>query len=57
MTKSERKKVIGKLLKMVWDSLSSHIPYMYSKSPEGEEFHKRCCKEYAEMIQLLAKLL
>ena len=57
MTKSDRLKVIGKLLVMVWDSLNSHIPWMNDKSDEGPEFHKKCVKEYAEMIKMLSELL
>lgn len=44
-------------MRLTWDSLQSHLDGTYLKSPEGIAFHRKCVKEYAEMIQLLATLL
>lgn len=59
MTKEERAKVIQRIIFLVWDSLDSHLPYTY-ESDEGVKaspaFHKKCVKEYAEIIKLLTSI-
>jgi hypothetical protein len=59
MTKEERAKTIRKLISLVYDSLDSHLEYTY-ESDEGvkasKRFHKKCVKEYAEIINLLTRL-
>lgn len=42
---------------MVWSSLNSHLDYIKGKSLEGQSWHKKCVKEYAEMIKLLSEIL
>lgn len=56
-------KLIEKGIRLVWDSLQSHLPYAYSDpSPEdlerGEtkEFHIKCVKEYHEITGIFIKL-
>ena len=59
MTKEERAKTIEKIIALVYDSLESHLCYTY-ESDEGvkasKRFHKKCVKEYAEIIKLLTQL-
>jgi len=55
----KRAKVIRKLMRGVWDSLDSHLPYAYAKkmvAPNTNKFNQKCVKEYAAMLVLLAKL-
>lgn len=56
MSKKERAKLIEQGLRLTWDSLQSHLPYTHSPSKDGELFHKKCVKEYSELISILSKL-
>jgi hypothetical protein len=51
-----RKQMLERLIRLVWDSLESHLPYTYEHSSEGKDFHIKCVMEYSEMIYLLSKL-
>lgn len=55
--KLHKAKAIERLIRLTYDSLQSHLDGTYLKTPEGTAFHKQCVREYAEMIQLLSKLL
>lgn len=48
--------MLERLIRLVWDSLESHLPYTYEHSSEGKDFHIKCVMEYSEMIYLLSKL-
>jgi hypothetical protein len=58
-TNSKNTKIIEQLIRNEWDSLESHLPYMYGKvpKPETNKFHKQCVKDYSEQIKLLSELL
>lgn len=58
--KHEREKAIKRGLELAWESLDSHLPYLYKPykpSIEGKNWHKRCVKDYCELIYILGKLL
>lgn len=64
-----REERIAKGIKLVWDSLDSHLEDTYNptynkvveleakKHIGTKAFHKKCVKEYAYLINLLNKLL
>ncbi|MDE2233420.1 MAG: hypothetical protein KGJ90_04915 [Patescibacteria group bacterium] len=56
MKKNDRAKAIEKAVKIVYDSLQSHLPYTHKKSSEGVRFHKQCVKDYTELIKLIISL-
>lgn len=59
MDKKKRAKAVNKAIYSVWSSLDSHLDPCHQKKlkkPEGNDFHKKCVKEYAELIVLLTKL-
>ncbi len=56
MTKKKRAEKIEEAIRLVWDSLQSHLEWTHKQSSEGEKFHKRCVSEYAILIQLLSEL-
>ena len=60
----EKNHKIERAIKIVWTSLSSHLPYTYvepeayaKKRGETKNFHKNTIKEYAEVISTLCDLL
>lgn len=55
-TKKDRSELLDKIIRMIWESMESHLPFTYEKTAEGEEFHKQCVKDYAELILMLTKL-
>ena len=52
-----KEKDIERAIRIAWDSLQSHLRYTYAKSSEGKKFHKKCIREYAEIISILSKHL
>ncbi len=54
--KHTREKKIDKAIRLVYDSLQSHLRYTYIKTSEGPEFHKICVREYADIIKILSEL-
>lgn len=54
--KTNRAKLLEKLIRMVWASLESHLEWTHAKSSEGQKFHIDCTAEYAEMIKILTDL-
>lgn len=59
MKKKQRAKVIRRAIRNAWGSLDSHLKYTYKEGlekPETNNFHKKCVKEYAELIADLASL-
>lgn len=59
-TQSERAKNVEVGMNLVWSSLQSHLPYTYQKNGlarnESNAFHKKCVKEYVELMNVLLKL-
>ena len=51
-----KEKKIERLIRLTWSSLESHLEFTHKHSYEGTTFHKKCCKEYGEMIKLLSEL-
>lgn len=61
MKPKERKDKIRRAIRLVWDSLDSHLPYIDTK-PEGKsdgsmKFQEECVKDYGELIYILTQLL
>jgi hypothetical protein len=59
MKKQEKDEIVSGLIRDVYASLESHLLYTYKtglKKPESNLFHKKCVKEYSEMIVKLTKL-
>ncbi len=53
---TNRAKKIEQAIKLTYDSLQSHLKYTHAHSSEGQKFHIKCVKEYAEVIKLLSEL-
>lgn len=63
MKSKERAQKIERILRLTWDSLQSHLIYTHNLSKEqkkileeSEAFHKKCVKEYSEIIKLVSEL-
>ena len=54
--KAERARKVERAIRLAYDSLQSHLQWTHKRSKEGTNFHKRCVKEYAEIIKLLSEL-
>lgn len=52
--KANKHKELERAIRLVWTSLESHLPWTYKKSSEGKKFHRKCVKEYAETIKIIA---
>jgi hypothetical protein len=57
MKRSDQSKNIEARIRSLWSSLESHLAYTHKHSTEGKAFHRKCCREYAEDIYELTKLL
>jgi len=55
--KINKEKHIEALIRLTYDSLQSHLKYTHISTSEGKDFHKKCVKDYALMINLLSDLL
>ena len=51
-----RAKLLDKSIRLVWDSLQSHLLYTHTKSSEGRRFHKKCVREYSQLLKYLSEL-
>lgn len=67
MKKKDDKKAkkIAKAIRMIYDSLESHLDWTHptkkemrimKSRDETPEFHKKCVREYAELIMILSEL-
>lgn len=59
LTKDDRAKVIGTLMKLTYSSLESHLQATYApkkKYDGGRSFQKKCVKDYAWTMFLLSRL-
>lgn len=65
MNKNDRAKKIDRGMRLVYDSLQSHLEDTHTPSSGSKKyadtvgdknFHKKCVKEYAEVIGILADL-
>ena len=57
MNRKQRAEEIERAIELAYDSLRSHLGYTHQKAKDGSmEFHKRCVREYAEIIHILSKL-
>ena len=56
--KKKRAQAIEKIMRLAWDSLQSHLRYTYEKDGNwnGQGFHRKCVKEYLEMMNEVVKL-
>jgi hypothetical protein len=61
MNPKKRKDKIRRAIRLVWESLDSHLPYIdvkpESKSDGSIKFQTKCVKEYGELIYILTQLL
>ena len=57
MKKSKRNKMLDEVIRIVYDSLQSHLKYTYVKSAETPKFHIKCVREYADIINKLSQIL
>ena len=51
---AKRSKDIERALRLVWDSLESHLDATHRGV--DMRFHRQCVKEYAEVIHILSRL-
>lgn len=54
-----RARRVAKAIRLAYASLRSHLPYTFSGEMIRDEdyaFHKKCTREYAELIRLLTLL-
>lgn len=60
--KYDREKKIERCIRLVWESLESHLIYTYQPEYIGRakaftpKHHKQCVHDYAEVIKLLSEL-
>ena len=57
-----KEKKIIKAIRIVWDSLDTHLDATADKRLKGgiignRNFHKKCVREYSEVIKILSELL
>lgn len=52
----ERAKLIEEAIRLVWESLESHLLYTYEKDSAGHKFHREAVQQYARIITILTKL-
>lgn len=57
-----KEKKIIKAIRIVWESLDTHLDSSADKRLKGgiigsPKFHKKCVREYAEVIKILSDLL
>lgn len=56
----KRAKLVEKAIRLVWESLESHLTLTHAKidaKTDGTHaFQKKCVKEYAELIKIIADL-
>jgi len=63
MKSQERAKLCVKAIRLAWSSLDSHLDSSIkinkkeSRYVGNERFHKKCVQEYADIIQILSKLM
>lgn len=55
--KTKKEKKIERAIRLTWSSLESHLQYTHKQSSEGKTFHRKCVKEYSELINILSDLL
>jgi hypothetical protein len=57
LTDKERAKEIDRGIRLVWESLESHLEYTHEKHVDGDfNHHRQCIKDYAELMVILSKL-
>jgi hypothetical protein len=61
MKAKERAKMIERALLLTWSSLESHLRFTHEvvdpkDTNETNAFHKKCVREYSEIISILTKL-
>jgi len=59
MKSDERARKIARLIRMVFQSLDSHLPWTYGKEVKdtgNRAFHKKCVREYSQIIRDIADL-
>ena len=61
LTRRERAKIVDECLKLVYDSLKSHLGYTHSKIKGNKvfgstSFQKKTVKEYAWLMFLISRL-
>ena len=55
--KQNRAEKVERAIRLTWSSLESHLPYAaVEKDIEKPKFHKKCVREYSEIIKILSEL-
>lgn len=57
MKADERAKIFEEQAREIWDSLQSHLPWMYKKSEDGKKWHRKCVRDYTLQLYKLTKLI
>ena len=55
--KYEKQKKIEATIKTLWESLESHICYIYLPHEDGKEFHRKTALSYLKSIKDLLEVL
>ena len=53
---NEKARKIDRAIRLTWESLESHLAWTHKQSSEGTTFHRKCIKDYAEIIKILSEL-
>ena len=51
-----KEKILEEAIRLVWESLESHLEWTHRKSPEGTAFHVQCVKDYIKLMTLVTQL-
>lgn len=58
----DRARMVEQGIRLAWESLESHLIRTYQDGRESKkrgetvQFHKKCIREYAELIDILSRL-
>jgi hypothetical protein len=52
-----RAEKIERAIRLTWESLDSHLEYASGKKHhDSPSFHKKCVKDYSELMKLISEL-
>lgn len=56
--KQDRAEKVERVIRLAWSSLESHLSYATGRIKHIDKpvFHRKCVKEYAEIIQIVSEL-
>ena len=58
---NDRDKKVDEALRLIWSSLESHLPLTdiakgHSQFKDDRSFHRKCCKDYIRLLQIIKEL-